>query len=120
MKDKLINYFIENAKFDYCNKCTYFDGKQECCVKKKYGIKACRNGMLEFLEKQKAIDYEERIVNEFLDEIKKFGITRVARVSGVKRATIYAWITGKNSPSLASAEKVASAMGLELLLFEKE
>lgn len=61
-----------------------------------------------------------KILDDFIREIRKFGITKASRLSGVPRDTIYAWVYGKNIPTLTKAQKVANAIGLEFLLFEKE
>ena len=60
-----------------------------------------------------------RIIKEFYTEIRKYGIRKAARDSGVPLQTIRSWIYGKSVPSLSKAQKVADAMGLEFLLFEK-
>lgn len=60
------------------------------------------------------------ILEEFICEIKKFGIKKVARLSGVPASTIYTWTRGRYAPTLPKAQQVADAMGLEFLLFDKE
>lgn len=59
------------------------------------------------------------IVEEFLAEVKKFGVLKVSRLSGVNKGTIYKWIYGDTTPTLAKAQQVADAMGLEFLIFDK-
>ena len=60
-----------------------------------------------------------KILEEFILEIKKFGVAKVARLSGVPVETIYTWTTRRRIPTLVNAQKVADAMGLEFLLFDK-
>lgn len=60
-----------------------------------------------------------KILEEFIAEIRKFGIRKVAKLSGVSEFTIGQWLYQGRIPSLVNAEKVASAMGLEFLLFDK-
>jgi len=60
------------------------------------------------------------INQEFLKEIKKFGIYKVANKSGVSVSTIKSWVYFNVTPSLINAQKVADAMGLEFLIFDKE
>ena len=59
------------------------------------------------------------ILNEFLNDINKFGVSKVARLSGVSSKTIYNWIYKITTPTLVKAQQVADAMGLEFLLFDK-
>lgn len=59
------------------------------------------------------------ILNEFLTEVKKFGVSKVARISGVCKHTIFNWIYGTTTPTLTKAQQVANAMGLEFLIFDK-
>lgn len=59
-----------------------------------------------------------KILDEFISEIKKFGVKKVAKLSGVSVHTIYGWTRGRLIPSLTNAQNVANAMGLEFLLFE--
>lgn len=61
-----------------------------------------------------------RILDEFVGEIKRFGVLKVAELSCVSKTTIYEWLRGTRIPSLVNAQKVANAMGLEFLLFEEE
>ena len=63
---------------------------------------------------------QEKILKEFISEIKKYGLKKASRKSGVSYMTIVSWCNGKNIPTLINAQKVADAMGLEFLLFEKE
>ena len=60
------------------------------------------------------------ILEEFLIEIKKFGVKKVARLSGISASAIYTWTRGRYVPTLTKAQQVANAMGLEFLLFDKE
>lgn len=60
-----------------------------------------------------------KIVDEFIAEIKKFGIVQAARVSGVSVGTINGWVYEGRAPRLDNAQKVADGMGLEFLLFDK-
>ena len=61
-----------------------------------------------------------KILEEFIAEIKKFGITKAACLSGINACTISKWVHGKVHPTLINAQKVANAMGLEFLIFEQE
>jgi hypothetical protein len=63
---------------------------------------------------------EEKILKEFISEIKKFGRKKASRLSGVSYMAIVGWCNEKVIPTLINAQKVANAMGLEFLLFEKE
>ena len=60
-----------------------------------------------------------KILEEFICEIKKFGVRKVAKISGVSEFTIGQWLYRGKIPSLVNAQKVANAMGLEFLIFEK-
>jgi DNA-binding phage protein len=60
-----------------------------------------------------------KILDDFISEIKKFGVHKVAKISGVPAWTIYEWTRGKHIPTLVNAQKVANAMGLEFLIFDK-
>lgn len=60
------------------------------------------------------------ILDEFIDEIKRFGIMRASMRSGVSYKTIYNWVTGLRMPTLPKAQQVANAMRLEFLLVDKE
>ena len=59
-----------------------------------------------------------KILDEFKAEIKKFGIKKVARLSGVSEWTIGQWLYQGRSPTLVNAQKVLNAMGLEFLIFD--
>lgn len=61
-----------------------------------------------------------KILDEFIFEIKKFGMKKVAIKSGVSLNTIYKWCNKKRMPSLEKAQKVANAMHLEFLIFDME
>lgn len=61
-----------------------------------------------------------KILDEFIKEVRKFGQKKAAKLSGVSYYTITNWCQGITTPSLVNAQKVADAMGLEFLLFEKE
>lgn len=61
-----------------------------------------------------------KILDEFIEEIRKVGVREVSRLSGVHEQTIYGWVLRKQSPLLTTAQKVANAMGLEFLLFDME
>jgi DNA-binding phage protein len=61
-----------------------------------------------------------KILEDFLQEIRKFGLTKVSRLSGVSIRTIGQWLYSDVMPTLDNAVKVADAMGLEFLLFDKE
>ena len=61
-----------------------------------------------------------KILDEFIAEIRKFGAKKASQISGVPVNTIYEWTAGRKIPTLINAQKVADAMGLEFLLFDKE
>ena len=61
-----------------------------------------------------------KILDEFIAEIRRYGIAKVARASGVSSATIIGWVYQDVNPTLATAARVADAMGMEFLLFDKE
>ena len=61
-----------------------------------------------------------KVLEEFILEVKRFGVMNAARASGVNSATIRGWIYQEINPTLATAARVADAMGLEFLLFDKE
>jgi transcriptional regulator with XRE-family HTH domain len=61
-----------------------------------------------------------KIIDEFIKEVRKFGQKKASRLSGVPFETINNWCTGECIPRLDKAQKVADAMGLEFLLFDKE
>ena len=60
------------------------------------------------------------IVQEFIKEVRKFGQRKASVLSGVPWRTIQGWCKEGRMPTLANAQRVANAMGLEFLLFEKE
>ena len=60
-----------------------------------------------------------KLLYELNAEMKKFGIQRLAKVSGFSQNTLYNWTSGKSVPTITNAQKVANAMGLEFLIFEK-
>lgn len=60
-----------------------------------------------------------KILEEFIAEIRKFGVRKVSRLSGVSEVTIYNWTQKRIIPTLTNAQKVANAMGLEFLIFDK-
>ena len=60
-----------------------------------------------------------KILDDFISEVKKFGVKRVAKISNVPAVTIYNWIEKGSIPSLVNAQRVANAMGMEFLLFDK-
>jgi len=59
------------------------------------------------------------ILNEFITEIKRFGVLNAARLAGISAKTIYNWTEGITIPTLVKAQQVANAMGLEFLIFDK-
>ena len=61
-----------------------------------------------------------KILDEFIAEIRRFGVKKVARLSNISYQTIYNWTQGRAIPTLTNAQQVADAMGLEFLLFDKE
>lgn len=62
---------------------------------------------------------EMKILDDFLVEVKKVGASKLAKASGVSAYTIRGWMQGRITPTLVNAQKVANAMGLEFLLFDK-
>ena len=60
-----------------------------------------------------------KILEEFIAEIRKFGVKKVSRSSGVSCVTIYNWTQKGAIPTITNAQRVANAMGLEFLIFEK-
>jgi transcriptional regulator with XRE-family HTH domain len=60
-----------------------------------------------------------KLLYAFLAEIKKVGMAKVARMSGYSINTIQSWVYGRSVPSLLNAQKVANAIGMEFLLFDK-
>lgn len=123
---KVIDYLIENGGCDLCGKCAYYTqaNKNEdytpCKAFEKDGNIACRKGMITFFEREKLQKENNKLLDDFISEIKKFGISKAERLSGINRNTISAWIRKKYIPTMDNAQKVANAMGLEFLLFEKE
>ena len=123
---KVIDYLIENGGCDCCAKCAYYktvaenNDAEPCKEFEKDGNIACRKGMITYFERKKVENYANKLINEFLNEIKKFGIAKVSKLSGVARTTLTKWCSGEIVPTFVNAQKVASAMGLEFLLFEKE
>ena len=124
---KVIDYLIENSGCDLCGKCAYYtQAKKEedytpCKAFEKDGNIACRKGMIEYFEKEEVLKNENtKLMAEFIFEIKKFGIAKVSKLSGVARTTLTKWCAGEIVPTFVNAQKVANAMGLEFLLFEKE
>lgn len=63
---------------------------------------------------------QPKILNEFILEIKKFGLKKAAIKSKVSLRTIEKWVQGKRVPNLITAQKVANAMHLEFLIFDME
>jgi DNA-binding phage protein len=66
------------------------------------------------------VEEKPQILIDFLSEISKFGAKRAARKSGVAYTTILNWLHYKAMPTLDNAQKVANAIGMEFLLFDKE
>lgn len=62
---------------------------------------------------------ENKLLDDFLNEIKKVGAAKVARLSGFSATIIYDWIHKRKTPTLLNAQKVANAMGLEFLIFDQ-
>lgn len=60
-----------------------------------------------------------KVIDEFLEELKKFGVRKAARLSGIHEQTLYTWTQKRREPRLSTAQKVANIMGLEFLLFDK-
>lgn len=60
-----------------------------------------------------------KILDEFIAEIKKFGMFKLSQKSGVSYTAIYQWVNKQKIPTLINAQKCADAMGLEFLLFDK-
>lgn len=60
-----------------------------------------------------------KILEEFIAEIRKFGVKKCSRLSGVSYDTIYNWTQKRAIPTITNAQKVANAMGLEFLIFDK-
>ena len=61
-----------------------------------------------------------KILDEFIEEIKNFGVSKAASLSGVSQAALWKWVSKETIPTLVNAQKVANAMGLEFLLFDME
>ena len=62
-----------------------------------------------------------KILDEFIQEVRKFGQKKAARLSGVNYRTIIGWCGKEHKiPNLEKAVRVADVMGLEFLLFDKE
>ncbi len=61
-----------------------------------------------------------KILEEFIAELKKFGIKKAAALCDIPAGTIYQWTAGNRIPTLVNAQKVANAMGLEFLIFNME
>lgn len=57
--------------------------------------------------------------NEFLREIKKRSLSVLARKSGVPESTLRSWLKYGVEPTLANAEKVAEAMGKEIVMVKR-
>jgi DNA-binding phage protein len=60
-----------------------------------------------------------KILDEFIAEIKKFGMFKLSKKSGVSYTAIYQWVNKRKIPTLLNAQKCANAMGLEFLIFEE-
>jgi DNA-binding phage protein len=60
-----------------------------------------------------------KILYELIAEMKKYGIRKIAKDTGISENTLYNWSSGKSIPTIINAQRVASAIGMELLLFEK-
>lgn len=60
-----------------------------------------------------------KILDEFIGEIRNFGVKKASRLSGISYETIYHWTQRKAIPTLINAQKVANVMGLEFLIFDK-
>lgn len=58
-------------------------------------------------------------LDDFLEELKKFGVRKAARIVGIHEQTLYAWTQKRQEPRFTAAQKVANAIGLEFLLFDK-
>lgn len=59
------------------------------------------------------------IVEELIEETRNYKIEDLAKKTGLCRSTIAGWRNGMQ-PTLANAQKVANAMGMEFLLFPQE
>ena len=60
-----------------------------------------------------------KILDEFVAEIKKFGMFELSKKSGVSYTAIYQWVHKQKVPTIINAQRCAHAMGLEFLLFDK-
>lgn len=60
-----------------------------------------------------------KLLYELNAEMKKFGICKLAKLSGFSANTLYNWTSGKSVPTLLNAEKVARAMGFDYVLTKK-
>lgn len=84
----------------------------------------CKNpnckGTCDKIKRSRTTMVDCKILKEFLDEIRKCNIPVLAKSSGVSYRTIESWLYDGVVPSLVNAQKVAEAMGLEFLLFDKE
>ena len=60
-----------------------------------------------------------KIVDEFIEEVKKYGAYKLSKKVDITFSTINNWMKGKGCPSLENAQMCADAMGLEFLLFDK-
>lgn len=61
-----------------------------------------------------------KILYQLNEEMKKYGIRKLAKKAGFSENTLYNWTSGKSCPTVENAQAVANAMGMEFLLFEKE
>lgn len=80
-----------------------------------YNLTTNQNKNVKKIDNRKA-----KILDDLLKEIRYRGAYAVSRASGVPKTTIESWLYGKAIPSLVKAAIVADAIGLELLLFDKE
>lgn len=60
-----------------------------------------------------------KLLYEFIAEIRKAGMRKVAKKAKVSINTIQSWVYGNAVPTLVNAQKVAEAMWMEFLLFDK-
>lgn len=127
IENKVIDYLIESSGCDLCGKCAYYVQPKEnedftgCQMFEKDGNNACRKGMIKWFGSNMQTKVETtKSLDDLIYEIKKFGIKKLADLSGVARSTITKWCSREVIPTLINAEKVANIMGLEFLLFEKE
>lgn len=61
-----------------------------------------------------------QLIEKFITEIRGFGVKKASKVSGVGYNTLLSWVNKSHAPTLDVATKVASAIGMKFLLFEKE